>query len=626
MAYMIPDAVPPGRPMSERRVFSILQGLPDDCWVYYEPLVTNRYPDFVVFMPDRGLLVIEVKGWHPTTVLGGDLQTIRLQSGTAPNPIRQAREYMVTLMDRCRHHRLGGLLVHSNGSNRGRFLFPFGYFALLSEITDEQLRNHLVGDLRQILPSKHVVAADEFDAWGSLSGPALLDRLGSFFDPRWPFALSKDQVDAVRTIIHPEIVLPPTPNQIAVRAAGGQLPLPDQEEASSTNVLKTLDLSQERLARKIGAGHRLLFGVAGSGKTVVLMARAKLLSEALPNGRILVLCFNVAFKRYLANALEGLSNIRVSTFHGWGAQNGARWNGESPEEYGRKFLDVLEGGGAHDAGVFEAILIDEAQDFDPSWFRCVMRAMKEPRNGDLLIVGDGNQTTYRLGRVSWKSLGIDAVRGRSRILKRNYRNTRPIQAVAASFSANGGTVDEIAATACEPTSAWRDSSIVPVLFGRSSRTEEFDAIHATVQGLLEGRFFGTDCPPLQPSEIGILYRKSQGSGLIESLRDRLASLAPVIWLNQPKQETDNRQRVLEPGMKLQTIHSAKGLQYRAVVVVFADQLGSGENDVLQEERRLLYVALTRPEDVLVVTCTTPERQPITPLLGELLRCGAFRQG
>jgi len=251
--------------------------------------------------------------------------------------------------------------------------------------------------------------------------------------------------------------------------------------------------------------------------------------------------------------------------------------------------------------------------------------MKEPRNGDLLIVGDGNQTTYRLGRISWKSLGIDAV-GRSTIWKHNYRNTRPIQMAAVSFSENSGTSDEVAAIACEPTSAWRDSPILPVLFGRSSRNEELSAIHDIVQGLLKGRFPGEACAPLQPSEIGLLYRRNPGGGLLESVRDRLASMAPVIWLNETGQGGDNRQRVLEPGIKLQTIHSAKGLQYRAVVLIFADQLGSGENDILQEERRLLYVALTRPEEVLVVSCTTHEGQPIPQLLRELLSCGAFRQG
>lgn len=625
MAQMIPDAVPPGRSMGERRVFSTLQGLPDDCWVYYEPLVGKRYPDFVVFIPDRGLLIIEVKSWQPATLLDGDSHSVRLRGGErAPNPIRQARDYMTTLMDRCRRHRLHHVLVHSSGPNLGKFRFPFGYFALFTEITDDQLRRHSSGDLRQILPSSHVVAADEFDNWASLSGLALKHRLGSFFDPAWPFRLSEEQIDAARSVVHPEIVLPPSPNQIALQA-GGQLPLPGQEGESWAQALKTMDFQQERLARKIGAGHRLLFGVAGSGKTVVLIARARLLSEALPNGRILVVCFNVPFNRYLGWALQGHANVQVSTFHGWGAKNGVIWKGEAPDVYGRMLLEALENGG-RDAGAFDAVLIDEAQDFDPSWYRCVTRAMKEPRNGDLLIVGDGNQTTYKLGRISWKSLGIDATRGRATIWKHNYRNSRPIQAAAASFSENSGTSDEVAAIACEPTSAWRDSPILPILFGRASRSEELDAIQAIVQGMLQGRLPGNDCPPLQPSEIGVLYRRNPGGGLLERVRDRLASIAPTVWLNEKGQGGDHRQRVLEPGIKLSTIHLAKGLQYRAIVLIFADLLDPGENDTLEEEGRLLYVALTRPEEVLVATCTTREGQPIPPLLHRILTCGAFRQG
>ncbi len=70
-------------------------------------------------------------------------------------------------------------------------------------------------------------------------------------------------------------------------------------------------------------------------------------------------------------------------------------------------------------------------------------------------MGDGNQTTYRLGRISWKKLGISANEKRSRILKENYRNP------------------------------------------------------------LAGHFLGVDLPPLLPSEIGLLYRKNPRDGLIE---------------------------------------------------------------------------------------------------------------
>jgi hypothetical protein len=58
MAQMIPDRLPDKASRGEGRVFSILKNLPDDCIVYYEPVIRNRYPDFIVIIPSVGVLVI----------------------------------------------------------------------------------------------------------------------------------------------------------------------------------------------------------------------------------------------------------------------------------------------------------------------------------------------------------------------------------------------------------------------------------------------------------------------------------------------------------------------------------------------------------------------------------------
>lgn len=629
MAQMIPDAMPPGKSMGERLVFARLQLLPNQCLVYYEPVVGDRYPDFVVIIPDCGLLVIEVKGWLPYQILGGDSHSIRTRlwpgeaEKVATNPIRQARDYMHKLMDACRRHPAGTFLLQPEGSHKGRFLFPFGFCAVLSQITDEELRAHATGDLRAILPADHVVAADEFDAWGSFSGAQLKERLASFFKPTWQFPpLTKDQIAAVRTIIHPEVLVPPTPTQLAeVAGVASQLLLATEGARATTLGLKALDTEQEGSARALGAGHRLLFGVAGSGKTIVLVARAKLLSQALPSGQILVLCFNVAFRSYLKALLEPCSNVRVFTFHGWGAHSGVPWGNETPEGYGQRLLAVLESG-AGDAARYDAVLIDEAQDFDPSWFKCATLAMKEPRSGDLLIVGDRNQTSYQRRKVSWSSLGISA-RGRVKPLKENYRNTRPILVAAAPFADDEEDDDGIAAAGCDPAGARREGPM-PVLLECRTREEELETIVSLVRDLLAGELVGEQIQPLRPSEIGLLYRKADRSVTLENLTARLRDLAPVVWLNQRATGVDPRQKVLEPGIKLQTIHSAKGLQYRAVILLFSDQLGASDGD-LEQDRRLLYVALTRPEEVLAVTCATTNVGLTSPLLEGILGSKAFRR-
>ena len=58
MAEMVPDRLPLKASVGEKKLFSVLQKLPDDYIVYYEPIVEDRYPDFVVICPDLGLLVI----------------------------------------------------------------------------------------------------------------------------------------------------------------------------------------------------------------------------------------------------------------------------------------------------------------------------------------------------------------------------------------------------------------------------------------------------------------------------------------------------------------------------------------------------------------------------------------
>src|SRR5207302_209556 len=75
---------------------------------------------------------------------------------------------------------------------------------------------------------------------------------------------------------------------------------------------------------------------------------------------------------------------------------------------------------------YDGIFIDEGHDFEPSWFRACVQALKGGEEGDLLIAVDGAQSLYgRPREFTWKSVGVNAV-GRSKQLTSNYRNTREI--------------------------------------------------------------------------------------------------------------------------------------------------------------------------------------------------------
>ena len=65
------------------------------------------------------------------------------------------------------------------------------------------------------------------------------------------------------------------------------------------DIIKVMDLKQEKLARGLGAGHRVIHGVAGSGKTMILGYRCMHLAKLL-HKPILVLCYNVCACRSIA--------------------------------------------------------------------------------------------------------------------------------------------------------------------------------------------------------------------------------------------------------------------------------------------------------------------------------------
>jgi hypothetical protein len=607
MAEMIPDRLPNRASAGEKKVFSILQKLPDDYIVYYEPIIENRYPDFIIICPDLGILIIEVKGWYSKDILGGDLNTVLIKTphmeGKCNHPIRQARDYMLSLMDKCRESINGRTLIHNNGEFQNKFIFPFGNFVVLSNITSTQIKNHDLGDLSTIFPSSKVVTRDIIEEWDddSFSGEELQKAIQHFFDPFWNIKrLTENQINVIRAIIHPEIIITQPnlnlKNEVVI------------DKTSKESSLKVLDLKQENNARKIGDGHRIIYGVAGSGKTILLTSKAKLLSSQDESLKILFLCYNVTLSAYLSEVLTNYQNVTVKHFDGWAKSNGiTRKKGEQNEHFGNRLLQKLEKG-CEDSRKYDVILIDEAQDFDASWFKCVLAAMVDQYDGDLIIVGDGSQGLYPRKKISWKDIGINA-QGRTIYKKfdldKNYRNSREIIELALIFSeSSNDDEDSIISIQVDPIKCPRSTGIMPVLIKSKNRQEECDVAIQIVKNLLDGKWFGKDIEPINPQNIGILYplAAKYEKRLLINLVYSLQELAPAKWLNQDK---FSRTQVSDESIKIQTIHSAKGLQYQSVILLWADHLPKTfvpEPDI-EADKKLLYVGLTRPEDYLVISAS-----------------------
>jgi hypothetical protein len=553
---MIPEFLPDSATQGERRVFAALQSLPDDVVVYYEPAIRRRFPDFIVIAPTIGVVVIEVKGIPLKAITHADMHRIDYMHGGSPqqtpHPSRQALDYMRNLMNSCNVHPSASEL-----KNNGHFSFAFGNLAIMTSIRRADLDASAWAPL---FPRGETLCADEFDSIVAYP-PALMAALKASIPPHIPIVpVPRERMHTIRSVVSP-----------ASRVETGSLFGNESPQVS----IDVLDIEQEKVARQLGAGHRILYGVPGSGKTVVLIAAARLLAAA--NMSVLFLCFNHTLRSYLAKTLARHAGVSVHTFGFWARSQNAPPDPDM-DLFGRGLLTILEAGGG-ESGKYDAVLIDEGQDFPASWFQCALLALKEPSDGTLIIAYDVSQNLYRSKLPNWSRVGVKA-QGRTKRFIRNYRNTREIVSAAWSFGQpeSAGDDDLPHAVALRRENCVR-SGPWPVIIQASS----LDAQVARCVGIVHDLLNGTSA--LETQEIMVLCKRN-------ALCDRIAA------------EFDERNLLVT----VRTIHGARGLQAKAVVLVAADDL-QGDDD-----RALMYVALTRPTDHLFALWTHD-----TPFVKELIR-------
>ncbi len=583
----------------ERRLAQRLEDKLDaDSLLWYNlPIGPKRlHPDFVILHPHHGILVLEVKDWKLDTIQAIDPQQVTLLtptgSTTVKNPLEQARTYALAIANLLEQD---PLLVQVEGKHQGNLAFPYSYGIVFSHITRNQFESQ--PGLQQLFPSNLVLCQDEF--YESVDPLDLQQRLWNCCGYAFGEPLTSTQIDRVRWHLFPEIRIA---HQLPLFA---DRPQPELEAIAIPDLIHVLDIQQEQLARSMGEGHRVVHGVAGSGKTLILVYRCLHLAEQLGKP-ILVLCFNVALAAKLRSMLHEQrmsQRVIVRHFHGWCAD--LLWQHRiqkpSPNQFrGEAYVNelvqrVIHGveAGLIPAGIYGAVLIDEGHDFQPAWLKLAAQ-MVDPETQALLLLYDDAQTIYekqKRQQFSFKQVGIQA-QGRTTILKLNYRNTHEILAVASAFAqevlATGATASEDEPIRVHPQSAGRHGP-QPVLIRLPSFKREADYLVQRVQQFQQ--------QGIAWNQMAIVYRaRFMGEQICQQLK---AAGIPVEWVNETQ---DSRNfRLTEQSIKLITMHSSKGLEFPIVLIP-----GLGfmplQSAPPAEEAKLLYVAMTRAIDQLVMTC------------------------
>lgn len=571
--------------LGERRFSTALyRNLEDDycCWVNVPVGRKQLRPDFVVLHPGRGVLVLEVKDWKLPTIQCMDRFSAQLLSErglvAVANPLEQARNYAleITRLLEC-----DPLLVQQEGRYKGHLMLPWGFGAVLTNISRKQFMD---AGLDGAIPPDKVICQDEMTE--SVGAEAFQEKLWAMFHYSFGGVLSLARIDRIRWHLYPEI-----------RVNQGNLfdpveETPDTQENISRmlpDIIKVMDQQQEKVARNLGEGHRIIHGVAGSGKTLLLAYRCLHLDQSGLHKPVLVLCFNKTLAAELKTLLttRGVSDkVQIRHFHGWCKDMCDLYQLDLPEgdapRFEKQVLAVIEGAknGRVPRAQYAAVLIDEGHDFEPDWFRLLVQ-MIDPESNSLLLLYDDAQTIYGKSRrrSSWASVGIEA-KGRSTILKVNYRNT--VEALDFSYHFLSAYVDEKNVNEetplIHPERAGRHG-IRPEVKRFASAGLENDFILEWIKKRLD--------EGLPYREIALLCRSNKQAN------DYCAQLKKSDLPVQAENAPIDAVRVL-------TIHSSKGLEFNSVLIPNLGAMPRKQSSP-EEEARLLYVALTRSTERLVVT-------------------------
>lgn len=567
----------------ERRTAERLeQKLDDDYLVWYDVPVgpKHAHPDFVVLHPRRGLLILEVKDWRLETIRTASKQTWEILAQgvpkNVPNPIEQARHYAHQVVD--------ALARDSRLTNSdGKVAFPWSYGVVLTHITRRQFE---AAELHFAIEPHRVICSDEMAA--TMEAEDFQSRLWAMFPTLMRGVLSLPQIDRVRWILFPEVRVNP---QIGLFAA--------DEDASEAlpDIMRVMDLQQEQLARSLGEGHRVIHGVAGSGKTMILSYRAEYLAKAAGSSKpILVLCYNqpLAVKLEAVMTAKGLAaKVHVRNFHKWCRQQlvafGQALPPQGPDMFDQMVAGVIRGlnRGQIPSGQYQAVLIDEGHDFEAAWLKLAAQ-MVDPATNSLLLLYDDAQSIYQRRRAqqfSFKSLGIQA-QGRTTILKINYRNTRQIlqtaSMVAADLLRSEDSADD-GVPLVQPVSCGRDGHEPIVIRLPSLRDESVKIAELLSAAHQEGYAWG---------DMAIICRHY-------TEMERCAAVLRYRQLPHEVRKGSGTFNPLADTIKILTMHVSKGLEFPVVAVSGAGHMPEEGHDEA-EEARLFYVAATRATQRLII--------------------------
>jgi hypothetical protein len=554
--------------------------LADKPWIVVQNLlvqdpdaVGTRELDFVVIDPDRGLIIIEVKGgdyryspehaWH--RVVRGEIRVGDRE------PPQQAISAMYALVR----------ALASYGSHDERHPpYLHGWFLALVDAHVDfgtvplSVKNHLLGANQCRQPAK------------------LLRNLEDMFEAlaaKYP-EVPRGERSPMRRIVDRHI-LPMMKSALYMR-----------DEIVNARVVEHDAMRPVRGI--VDATYRLdrvqIEGFAGTGKTYAALYRAR--REAADGRRTLVTCFNEPLATVLGRACRArpvdnatpLRAIRadrvvVANLHAL-AESVTNSLGRTPpstlppnDRYAAMIAILAEAARAGQLGSFDSIVIDEGQDFTPAMLDA-LDALAGP-NARIAFFHDPNQAIYHRSNMA----EIERRFGRPLVLRENLRNSVSITEFLRSL--DPGRLEGIEA----PPSVREGQPVVVAEFAPDDMAGQRKAVQRIVKHLV-------DTEDVRAEDVMILspFRRDRGCLAGEDM------IAGYLLVNLA--ESFARNEGDAPAIRWETLHRFKGLE--APAVILHDVRGAAENVSYEA----ILTACSRAQHALYVLRSTdyagPARLPV----------------
>lgn len=525
------------------------------CYIYIQPNINNQRPDFIVIGKTFGVLIIEVKDWDDEFILSVNRNIVNCSTGRFKNPISQINAYHNIV-----YNKLNGVVDFLDVN--GELNVPIRSIIFYVNLSENALTLH------PDLTSNEVVIFSR-RILRTLTLEELLDSS--------QIQLSPASLLTIRGLLFPEIMIPNEEMNL-------------EEEMIEVGDIRALDSEQEELAKKVPNGHYMVSGIPGSGKTVILLSRALHLVQNFENYQVLILTYTKALANKLRHQLNLkaqemhvssplLDRIEIRHFHQL-CHDLVGYDQAAQKKYGNEYFstiwpkEVIQAM-KNKSAIYDAVLIDEFQDFHVDWFEVCKIVCRKNQDGqeNLFFAGDRLQRIYNIPWNSYKEIGINIV-GRSKLLKTPYRTNQNHFDFALKFLAqnevlakdigNFYEIERLNTSGCQ-------QGLIDMVHGDVSRVIEY------IQTLLAE-------PDVLPEDILLLCHTNH------ECREMLNAMPTILQQHFVSGKEMEKQKGL-----ITTYHSSKGLESKYCVLYQVEKF-----EPEKEKRILLYVGMTRASQKLAI--------------------------